>query len=162
MSPVGPGRALKDRISTLVQHIAIKPSVRLAAALCAIHLAATVTIWLTPVPLWVKAGFTFAMAVSLLHALSRKAALHADEAVVALEVTGEGRISFQTRHGDWRSCELLGSSYVSPRLTILNLKVPGVRRVHHVVLVPDNVDEGDFRRLRTWLRWAAQPETQRN
>jgi toxin CptA len=76
---------------------------------------------------------------------------------VALEVTEAGRISFRTRHGEWRECELLPSSYVSPRLTILNLKPEG-GRVRHVVLVPDNVDARDFRRLRTWLRWAAQPE----
>lgn len=142
-----------------VQRIALTPSVRLAVSLCVVHLAAGIAAWLAPVPLWLKATLTLAIAVSLVYCLSRTAVLHAAEAVVALEITDDGRISFQTRRGEWQECELLGSSYVSPRLTILNLKLPGVRRVRHVVLVPDNVDAGDFRRLRTWLRWAAQPDT---
>ena len=139
------------------QQIAIKPSALLAIALCAVHLAAAAAIWLAPAPMWLKAGVTLAMAVSLVHALSRKAALHAADAIVALELTEAGRISFQTRRGDWRECELLASSYVSPRLTVLNLKAKG-GRIRHVVLVPDNVDAREFRRLRTWLRWGAQPE----
>jgi toxin CptA len=86
----------------------------------------------------------------------RTAALRAPVAIVALEVTEGGRVSFRTRQGEWRECELLGSSYVSPYLTILNLEPPGAR-VRHAVLVPDNVEAQDFRRLRTWLRWAAHP-----
>jgi toxin CptA len=145
-----------------VQRIAITPSVRLAMALCVVHLAAGSAAWLAPIPLWLKAALTLAIAISLVYFLSRTAMLHAAEAVVALEIRDNGRMSFQTRRGEWQECELLGSSYVSPHLTILNLKLPGVRRVRHVVLVPDNVDAGDFRRLRTWLRWAVQPESQRS
>ena len=81
---------------------------------------------------------------------------------MALEITGDVRISFHTRRGEWRECELPGSSYVSPHLTILNLKLPGTRRIRHVVLVPDNVDAVDFRRLRKWLRWGARPEAQKS
>ena len=145
-----------------VQRIAITPSVRLAMALCVLHLAAGGAAWLAPIPLWLKAVLTLAIAISLVYFLSRTAMLHAAEAVVALEIGDNGRMSFQTRQGKWRECELLGSSFVSPRLTILNLKLAGVRRVRHVVLVPDNVAAADFRRLRTWLRWATQPETQRS
>ena len=141
-----------------VQRIAIRPSAVLAMALCAAHAAAAAALWLAPVAIWAKAPLTIAMAVSLVYSLSRKAALHAAEAIVGLEIAEDGRMSFQTRGGEWRVCELLGSSYVSPRLTVLNLKPQGGRRVRHVVLVPDNVDAGDFRRLRTWLRWGAQPQ----
>jgi toxin CptA len=144
-----------------VQRIAITPSVRLAMSLCVAHIAAGGAVWLALVPLWLKAALALAIAISLVYCLSRAALLRAAEAVVALEIS-DGRISFQTRRGEWHECELLGSSYVSPRLTIVNLKLPGARRVRHVVLVPDNVDAGDFRRLRTWLRWAAQPDTTRN
>lgn len=136
------------------QHIEIKPSGLLALALCAAHVAAAAVAWLAPVPLWLKAGITLAIVASLVHSLSRKAALHAARAIVALEVTEAGRISFRTRNGEWQACELLGSTYVSPYLTILNLKAQGAR-VRHVVLVPDNVEAQDFRRLRTWLRWGA-------
>ena len=136
------------------QHIEIKASGMLALALCVVHGAAAAVIWLAPVPLWLKAAIALAIAASLVHALSRNAALHAEGSIVALEITEAGRLSVRTRAGEWQACELLGSSYVSPSLTILNLESPGAR-VRHVVLVPDNVAAQDFRRLRTWLRWAA-------
>ena len=85
--------------------------------------------------------------------LSRTALLHAADAVVALEITGDVRISFHTRRGEWRECELPGSSYVSPHLTIVRIRPRGRWRARRVILVPDNVDPADFRRLRTWLRW---------
>ncbi len=134
--------------------VRINPSPRLAIVLCIVHVAAAAAIWVAPVPAWLKAGLTIAIATSLVWSLSRKVALHAAEAIVALEVTDAGGVSFQTRSGTWHECELLGSSYISPRLTILNLKPQGARWTRHVLLVPDNVDARDFRRLRTWLRWA--------
>lgn len=136
------------------QHIDIKPSAALAVALCVAHAAAIGVIWLAPVPVWVSAVVTLAIAVSLIHALAREAALQSAGAIVALEITELGRIAFKTRGGEWQDCELLGSSYVSPWLTILNLKSRGAR-VRHVVLVPGNIEPQQFRRLRTWLRWAA-------
>jgi len=156
--PDGSSPPCRRRPMTPLQRIAIKPSPWLAAALCAIHAAAAATLWLVPGSVWLKAGLTLALALSLAHALARKAALQGSRAIVALEVTQDGRISYRTRGGDWPSCELLGSSYVSPWLTILNLKPGGGRRVRHVVLVPDNINERDFRRFRTWLRWAVQPQ----
>jgi len=126
----------------------------LAAALCAAHLAAAGAAWLAPVPVWLKAAITLAIAASLVDTLARKAALHSDAAIVSLEVTDGGRVAFMTRNGEWRAAELLGTSYVSTYLTILNLK-PQDGRVRHVVLLPDNVDAQAFRRLRIWLRWAA-------
>jgi toxin CptA len=57
---------------------------------------------------------------------------------------------------------LSGDSFVTDWLTILVLAQEGRRRARHVVITPDNVDAGDFRRLRVWLRWAghraAKPE----
>jgi toxin CptA len=43
-----------------------------------------------------------------------------------------------------------------PWLTVLNLKLPGKRLVRHVILLPDALDENEFRRLRVWLRWGSQ------
>ena len=99
-----------------------------------------------------------ALATALAWFVFTRALLGSAESVVALEITTTGRFSFQTRRGRWHACELLGTSYVSPRLTILNLKPKDRRLVRHVVLVPDNVEARDFRRLRTWLRWADRTE----
>jgi toxin CptA len=137
----------------LVQHISITPSVRLAVALCVTHLAAAGLLWLVPIPALGKGAITLAIAVSLVYFLARDAALHAANAIVALELKSGGGISFHTRDGGWVDCELSGSSYASPRLTIVNLRPRGKGRTRHVILVPDNVDPRDFRRLRMWMRW---------
>lgn len=150
----------------LVQRITIAPSVRLALGLCVAHLAAAGLLWLTPIPELGKAIFTLAIAVSLVFFLGRDAALHAGNAIIALELKEGGRISFHTRGGDQVDCELADSSYVSPALTIVNLRRRGRRRVRHVILLSDNIDPGDYRRLRMWMRWkdgtesdpARQPE----
>jgi len=141
----------------LVQHISVSPSVRLAIALCVAHLAAAGLLWLVPIPPLGKGAFTLAIAVSLVYFLARNAALHAANAIVALELKSGGGISFHTRDGKWVDCELSGSSYVSPGLTIVNLLPRGRGRTRHVILVPDNVDPRDFRRLRMWMRWKIEP-----
>ena len=141
----------------LVQQIFVSPSVRLAIALCVAHLCAAGLLWLVPIPPLGKGAFTLAIAVSLVHFLARYAALHAASAIVALELKSGGGISFHTRDGKWVDCELSGSSYVSPGLTIVNLQPRGKGRARHVILLPDNVDPRDFRRLRMWMRWKTEP-----
>ena len=136
-----------------VQRVSVSPSVRLAAAVCVVHFAAAVLLWLMPLPVTGKSVITLVIAVSLVFFLARDAALHATNAIVALEIGEDDAVSYQTRGGEWVDCELLGSSYVSPRLTIVNLQPHGRRGVRRVILVPDNVDARDFRRLRMWLRW---------
>lgn len=137
----------------LVQRIAISPSVRLALALCLVHGIAATLLWLVPIPALGRAAFTLAIAISLVYLLARDAMLHAAHAIVALELDDSGTVFFQTRDGRRVECQLLGSSYVSSRLTIVSLRPRGGAGTRRVVLVEDNVEPRDFRRLRTWLRW---------
>jgi toxin CptA len=137
----------------LVQNISISPSVRLAAALCGVHLAAAGLLWLVPVPALAKGAATLAVAFSLVYFLARDAALHAASAIVALELKSGGGISFRTREGSWVESELSDSSYVSPALTIVALKPRGTGRTRRAIILPDSVDARDFRRLRMWMRW---------
>jgi toxin CptA len=142
------------------QRIEIRPSNALTAALCLAHPGAVAAIWCAGLPPWLKGALTVGIGVGLVWSLLSQARLRAAESVVGLEITAEGRLSLLTRGGTWRTCELLGTSYVSPQLTILNLRPAGRRLARHVVLVPDNVDARDFRRVRTWLRWAARSRPQ--
>jgi toxin CptA len=143
-----------------VQRIAISPSVGLATALCVAHVAAAVVLWLIPVPVMGKLVITIAVALSLVFFVARDAALHAAHSIVALEIRDGGEVAFQTRQGDWLDCEVLGSSTVSPRLTIVNLRPRRRWGTRRLILVPDNVDPRDFRRLRVWLRWKAGESVQ--
>ncbi len=137
----------------LFQRIQVAPSVLIAIAVSAVHLAATGVLWLVPIPVVGKTVLTFAIAVSLVYFMARDAALHAAHSIVALELRAGGEIACQTRRGEWFDCELLGSSYVSPHMTVVNLRPRGWWLTRRVILVPDNVDARDFRRLRMWLRW---------
>jgi toxin CptA len=140
----------------LVQNVSISPSVRLAVALCVAHLAAAGLLWLIPVPELAKGAATLAIAFSLVYFLSRDAALHAANAIVALELKSGGGISYRTRDGNWVESELSDSSYVSPAVTIVALKPRGKGRTRRAILLPDSVDARDFRRLRMWMRWKTE------
>jgi len=143
-----------------LRRIEIKASPTLACGLCLAHLGAAAAIWCSALPLWLKAGLTVAIGAGLGWSLYSRAALLTPESVVALEITASRGLSALTRGGIWHAGELLGTSYVASRLTIVNVRLEGRRLARHVVLVPDNVDARDFRRLRTWLRWAARPASQ--
>lgn len=135
--------------------IVVAPSVRFAALLGVLHAGvAALGAWL-PVPAWPKVAFIAAVAWSLKRCLDDAALLRAPSAIVAISVTSEGKVLARARTGKaWLECELLPSSFVSHRVTILNLRARGTRRVHHVVLCCGNANADDLRRLRVWLRWA--------
>lgn len=136
-----------------MQQITIAPSVLLAAVISVTHFVAAGLLWLIPLPVAGKSLFTIAIATSLVYFMARDAALHAAHSIVALEIRDGGEVAIQIRDGAWFDCELLGTSYVSPRLTIVHLRLRGRWKTRRIILVPDNVDPQNFRRLRTWLRW---------
>lgn len=135
------------------QRIELAPSVTLATAISAAHVCAAILIWVLPAPAAAQAMLTLGVVVSFVYFMARDATLHAPQSVITLEVKEDGRIAALTRRGEWLDCGLLGTSYVSSRLVIVNLRPHGRRMSVRVVLVNDNVDARDFRRLRTWLRW---------
>jgi toxin CptA len=141
-----------------IQRISVAPSALIAFAISAVHVPAAAVLWVLPLPVMVQAAATMACAVSLIFFMARDAALHAPGSIVALELKENGDIACQTRNGDWADCELLGSTFVSPQMTVVNLRPRGWRRSRAVILVPDNVDPRDFRKLRVWLRWKGAEE----
>ena len=142
--------------SVPAHRISVRPSVLIAIAVSIVHVAAAAVLWVVPVPVVVKAAVTLAIAVSLIYFMARDAGLHAARSIVALELRDDGEIACQTRNGAWLDCELLGSSYASPGMTVINLRPRGWAGYRRVILVPDNMDAEDFRRLRTWLRWRGE------
>jgi toxin CptA len=83
----------------------------------------------------------------------RFALLRSRQSIVAVELSGEGNCACQMANGKWQAGKLLGSSFVSPGLTILNLRLIDARITRSVVIVADNIRAEDFRQLRIWLRW---------
>ena len=139
--------------------IAFRPSRWLAAVLTTIHVAAGATILPLHVPLELKFALATAIAASLIQALWRYAFFRSRAALVALELDDASEANVQTRDGAWHRARILGTSYVSPLLTVLNLKIDGYLLARHLVITPGMVDKEDFRALRVILRWKNAPAT---
>ena len=140
-------------------HIAFRPSRQFAVTLTTIHVAAGATILPLHVPLELKLALAAVIAASLIHALWRYAFLRSRVALVALELTDASEANVQTRDDAWHHARILGTSYVSSLLTVLNLKIDGCLLARHLVITPDMVDTEDFRALRVILRWKNTPAT---
>ena len=133
--------------------ISIKPSRRLALLLCLAHVAAAGAVLAIDLPIWLKILLVLLICASCAAYSYSTALLRSGGAVVGLEIGDDDALSFQTRRGEWREGTLLGSSFVSPYLTILNIGTAGRFFARHVVIMPDGIDAEDFRRLRVRLRW---------
>ena len=113
---------------------------------------------LAGMPLWLDLIAIAALVANLVFDVRQTALLRAPNAVIALEITSDDRFSIQTRRGEWVECEVLGSTYVTSFLTILNLKVIDSGSNKRAVVLPDSLDAEDFRKLRVWLRWKHDPQ----
>lgn len=133
--------------------ISLKSSRRLALLLCLAHAAAAGAVLVIDVPIWLKILLVLLIGASCVAYSYGTALLRSGGAVVGLEIKDDDALSFQTRRGEWREGRLLGSTFVSPYLTILNIGTEGRFFARHVVIMPDGIDAEDFRRLRVRLRW---------
>jgi toxin CptA len=133
--------------------IDLRRSRQLALLLGAVHAAALGLGFAAGLPWWVNLLLAVAVAVSAAHTIALHAwhSLHAS--LVALELSDECQLKVQDHRGEWRNAELLPSTFVTPRLTVLNLRFDGARLARHIIIVPDRVDAEAFRRLRVLLRW---------
>ena len=134
--------------------IAVLPSARLGVLLCVLHLGAGTLGLFLPVPHWSKATLVVGIAWSLVRCLKKYALLQAPGAIVRIDMHNDGGVIAYTRERTSLECELLCSTFVSHRLTVLNLRPRSARQERHVVLCCGNVSESELRRLRIRLRWA--------
>ena len=93
------------------------------------------------------------LASSLAYYLRRECLRLAPSAIVCVSLHPDCRCEFQVKDGERFEATLLGTSFVAPYLTVLNLKQVDRRLARHVVIVPDAVDGETFRKLRVLLKW---------
>ena len=134
--------------------VELRPSRYIAVALTAAHSIATVTVLLLDVPVAAKLVLAIAIIASLAQALWRHAFLRSRSALTALELSENDCAAVQSRDGRWHEARVLGSTYVSPMLSVINLRVPARFLACHFVVTRDNSDTEAFRRLRVRLRWS--------
>ena len=133
--------------------IRLTPSRLLAAVLILAHAAAIVVVVMVELPQWLKVVAIALLIAQCAVVVRRQALLRGANAATAIEITSDHRINVESRSAGWCEYEVLGSSYVAPYLTVLNLRQSGTRVAKHVLLLPDSLNTDDFRKLRVWLRW---------
>jgi len=131
--------------------VRLRASYRLAAVLTLAHAGAIALLW--PLSPALQAAAGAAIALSLVSAVRRTALLTSSNAIVALQFSEDGSVSFQTQQGAWHAARVLPSSFVTSQLTILNLRCNERGRVRHVVLMSDSAGVDIYRQLRVRLRW---------
>lgn len=136
-----------------MQHyFSFSSSRQLALCILAGHGAAVGALIFVPMSKTALAILLIVLMWSAIYYVRRDAHLTLNGACVALRLEDERVILFK-RSGDESVGKLLRSSVVTPHLVILNIVLPGYRRVRSVVLMSDSMDEESFRRLRVVLKW---------
>jgi|SRR5258705_5285270 toxin CptA len=133
--------------------ISLRPSRLLAAILLLAHAAAITAVLMVELPRWLKVVAIALLVAQCVVVVRRQAFLMGADAATAIEVTSDHRMNVETRSSGWCEYDVLGSTYVTSYLTVLNLRRPGNRMAKHVTLLRDSLNADDFRKLRVWLRW---------
>jgi toxin CptA len=133
--------------------VRLRPSGLLVAVLTVAHAAAITIVLMVDLTLWLQAIAVALLIAQCVLVVRRQALLAGAGAVIAIEVTSDHRFNAETRAAGWCEYDVLGSTYVTPYLTVLNLRQPGKRGARYVTLLPDSLNAEDFRKLRVWLRW---------
>ena len=133
--------------------LTLRPSPALAIIFTLAHTTAAGTLVPLDLPAWAKVILALAIVASLAHAALRYALLKGAGCLTAIELREGDRAAAQTRDGTWHQARVLGTSYVSPLLSVINLRLDGRMFARHMLIVPDNADAEYFRRLRVLLRW---------
>jgi toxin CptA len=135
----------------------LRPSYLLAAVLCVAHGTVIAILAVLPLPPWSRLALVPLVLASAVHHVRRDALLRAASSGTALQLKGDGAV-LTTRAGNELVCKVLGDSFVTPYLTVLNLRPEGARFAHALIILPDSLETESFRRLRVRLKWDAQTE----
>lgn len=129
-------------------------STRVRIAVIAIHAGALGIIpLLAPVAVFLKLLLALSVVGTLIITWSRRGELNGRE--VTLSLDGDSQWRWSCGAADI-PVHLLGSSYVTPHLTILNFRAIGGGRRYSIVLPGDNCDRESLRRLRVRARESIQ------
>lgn len=131
----------------------LRPSRTLGMLLAAAHALSLLLIWLMPLPLALQFAFGLLLVASFVFHLWRDVRLAAPNSIIRLRFGPDCQCRYQTRNGTWFEGILLGSSVVTPWLSILALRPDGRKLSRHAVIFPDSADAEGRRKLRVLLRW---------
>ena len=130
--------------------IELKPSLRLAGLLGAVHILALAAAWVS-LEGWPRVLVACGLLLSAMGCLTE--IFHrSSRAAVSLELLDDGRASWRDGRARWHEGRLGDHHFVSAALVVMRLdQTQGGRK--WLVLAADSGAPEDLRRLRVWLRW---------
>lgn len=131
-------------------------SLWLSAILLLSHAGTLWLLMLMPLPWGLATVLTAALAYSLLRGLYLHALRNGKQAIVELVWDTQGRWTLRSAEGQNIPARLSAGSYVSPYLVLLNFVTGRRWQRRTLVLLPDALDAGSFRRLR--VRMLSNPD----
>lgn len=136
-----------------MQIIELRPSRTLLALLALAHVATLGMIWGAAFETPVRWGASLAVAASCAFHLRQEGLFLASSAIVGLQLGAGSDCGLLLRSGEWVEGRILGTSLVTPWLSVLNVASEGRRLSRNIVLFPDSLDAEAYRKLRVKLRW---------
>jgi len=127
--------------------IEIRPSRRLRAALCFVHLLAATALAISGLPIVATAVAVMVVACSLWRC-------RALPPVIAYRLGDDGILSRYAADGEPVAIDLLPGAVVLAWLVVARVRDDNGRDT--LLAFPDSLPAADLRRLRLWLRWRAK------
>lgn len=134
---------MKGSVVTLT----IMPSRRAAAILLGAHVLAGAAVAMAALPAVPRAGLISVVVAHALWSMCRK------QPALRLRCQADGGLTIQDG-GEALPAVLAPDSMVWPGLVVLRYRLGNERRTRTRIVFADAMPEGDFRRLRFWMRWA--------
>jgi len=133
------------------QRFALNPSYYFALLLLLLHVGAVLILlalqlpWLMTVLLGILCG------MSLANTMQRYAMLANPQAIIGFWQDKAGEWFLQEKRGKIHSAQLLGNSFCSRYLVLLNFKLAEKRRKRPVIILADSLSHSMFRQLQVQL-----------
>lgn len=137
----------------LPHRLVIRSSCCLALILALLHLAALGSLLPLDIPVWLKWALAASVAASFAASIRRHALHLAASSVRELVLKADGSIEGLRYDGVRFDAGVSAQTTVLPLLIVILLEIPGVRRLHPLVILPDALTAEDWRTLRAWLCW---------
>lgn len=137
---------------------ALGRSAMLGTLLIVVHGAGLIALWISAVPLPVAVGLGFGVIWSLQHAMCKEALRCSPDAIARLRFNVDDRVEIHLLDGQSEEGRVLPSTTIWPFLVVAHFRIEGRARHRHLVILPDSLDEGTFRRLRVALKYAGTQE----
>lgn len=130
-----------------------KPSFRLAKLLVSAHSIVLFLICSLPFFAGVKVMSIGVLMISMIYYLRKNALLSASDAIEVLVLSDEMSCQLTMHSSESYACDILEDSFVTPYLTVINLKLEGKFFPQSLVILAGSLDAEEFRQLRVWFRW---------